>query len=492
MLDNSKQDMNISRLLAESQTNDLSLTIYNIIKREWLEKDYEFANIMDVCVIPPRINLEIIEIIIEALGYKKIEGRGQSILSELAKLSFIQKIANTEDFAYHDSLRNPLLDEWQSRENFDYILKSLEQFYIEKFIELKKVRDPNAISYIDQLVDISHKPEDLISVLPFYIIDDNPSRVLDIIDTKVPEESRDAKLLNLRGIAYAKLKDYEKAFNDFNHAISLNPEDASFWINIGNVYEELRNYEKAIECFTHAIDLEPDNANFYNRRGIVNGDLKHYSESLKDFNHAIKLKPDVSIFYLFKAITHGNLSQYDDAINALTQAINLDPDNANLYKHRGIFFDELGKHELAIRDLNQAVKLEPKNAGTWNTLGLLYSHKRDYEEADNCYIEALKLYNRDVTILYNHVIVLVKLYGVKKVQPDIAKVKQKLLDKSISPYVRAYGLAGLEAIQKNTDALEMLQKALELDIFVRRWARTDIAWDDFRDNPEFKALLEDN
>jgi len=61
-----------------------------------------------------------------------------------------------------------------------------------------------------------------------------------------------------RGTAYAKMGQYDRAIDDFDMAIKLNPRDASayYYYNRRLAYEKLGR-EKAIADFQEAIELRP-------------------------------------------------------------------------------------------------------------------------------------------------------------------------------------------------------------------------------------------
>ena len=69
-----------------------------------------------------------------------------------------------------------------------------------------------------------------------------------------------------RGVAYAKLKQYEKAIADFTRAIELDPKSASVYIRRGYAYVQLNQYDKAITDYNRAIELDPKSAKAYNNR----------------------------------------------------------------------------------------------------------------------------------------------------------------------------------------------------------------------------------
>jgi tetratricopeptide (TPR) repeat protein len=72
-----------------------------------------------------------------------------------------------------------------------------------------------------------------------------------------------------RGNAYGKLKKHEKAIEDYNKAIALDPEYAVAYNNRGTAYDELKKHEKAIEDYNKAIALNPEYATAYANRGIT-------------------------------------------------------------------------------------------------------------------------------------------------------------------------------------------------------------------------------
>jgi regulator of sirC expression with transglutaminase-like and TPR domain len=54
---------------------------------------------------------------------------------------------------------------------------------------------------------------------------------------------KDFNAFNNRGTAYAKLKQFEKAIQDYNQAIELNPKDADAFIDRGVAYAKLKQFE---------------------------------------------------------------------------------------------------------------------------------------------------------------------------------------------------------------------------------------------------------
>jgi tetratricopeptide (TPR) repeat protein len=65
------------------------------------------------------------------------------------------------------------------------------------------------------------------------------------------------------------LSNNQKAINDYDQAIALNPKDASFFVSRGAVYASLNEYQKAINDYDQAIALDPKNAEVFVDRGVA-------------------------------------------------------------------------------------------------------------------------------------------------------------------------------------------------------------------------------
>ena len=65
----------------------------------------------------------------------------------------------------------------------------------------------------------------------------------------------------------------------------------TFFCNRGKAKKNLAEYEKAVEDYDRAIEINPDNANAFNNRGIAKGMLGKYAAASEDFEKAIKIKP---------------------------------------------------------------------------------------------------------------------------------------------------------------------------------------------------------
>ena len=72
-------------------------------------------------------------------------------------------------------------------------------------------------------------------------------------------------------------------------AIRLNPQNAGAYHNRGVAYARLGQYERAIQDFDEAIRLNPQNAGAYHNRGVAYGRIGKSIEAERDFAKAKEL-----------------------------------------------------------------------------------------------------------------------------------------------------------------------------------------------------------
>ena len=60
--------------------------------------------------------------------------------------------------------------------------------------------------------------------------------------------------LNLRGMGFWTLKDYERAEKDFKLALELSPTNGYLWNSMGDVYKNMKDDQRALDAYTKAFD----------------------------------------------------------------------------------------------------------------------------------------------------------------------------------------------------------------------------------------------
>lgn len=145
-----------------------------------------------------------------------------------------------------------------------------------------------------------------------------------------PKENLAAEARNMLGVLYAHQKQYEKAVQMLEKAVSdlYNPNAYLAWGNLGWVYGKMEKYEKAIRALGRSVQIQPRFCVGYYRLGEV----------------------------------YARMPQLEKAETALTRAIEAD-ERCELMQEawqlRGEVRAKMGEREAAIYDLERCVELNP-------------------------------------------------------------------------------------------------------------------------------------
>jgi len=190
-----------------------------------------------------------------------------------------------------------------------------------------------------------------------------------------------ARLHIRRGIAFSYLNESQRAIEDCNSAIQLNPEYAWAYVNRGYVFRRLREYELAIEDFNRALQLNLDDTWAYASRSLAYSELHEYQRAIEDCNSAIQLNPRYIWAYVCRSIAYRGLGKNQKAIEDCNRALELNSKYARAYFHRSIAYSRIKEYQLAIEDCNHALELDSKDSWAYIQRGFIYRQLEDYHRA---------------------------------------------------------------------------------------------------------------
>lgn len=134
------------------------------------------------------------------------------------------------------------------------------------------------------------------------VADDADTCVKGAIDDKISACTREinsgrlrgrelASAYSNRGLVYLAKRNNDRAIQDYDQAIRLNPQDYFAFYSRGDAYNDKGQYDRAIQDYDEAINLYPDFALAFNNRGNAYGNKKEYDRAIQDYDQAIKLSP---------------------------------------------------------------------------------------------------------------------------------------------------------------------------------------------------------
>ena len=150
-------------------------------------------------------------------------------------------------------------------------------------------------------------------------------------------------LLNIIGVVNNKLGNFKEAIKSYEKALSIKPDLAEAYYNIGIALHNNGNLERAIEAYRKAISIKPD-----------------YAEAQNNMGNSFRKKGDL-----------------ERAIDAYGKAISINPNYAEAYKNTGSAFEELGTIQKAKTAYRKAISIKPDYAEAHRILSSINKYTPD-------------------------------------------------------------------------------------------------------------------
>jgi lipoprotein NlpI len=144
-----------------------------------------------------------------------------------------------------------------------------------------------------------------------------------------------ALTLNNRGNAHQNKRDFDRAVQDYDEAIRLDPDSALAYNNRGSAYQHRGDYDRAIQDYDRAIKLDSGSALAFNNRGRAHHFRENYAQAIKDYDEAIDLNPDYALAFYNRGLARFDQGLYIGSVPDFVRALSLDP--ANPYRAIGLY-----------------------------------------------------------------------------------------------------------------------------------------------------------
>ncbi len=189
-----------------------------------------------------------------------------------------------------------------------------------------------------------------------------------------------------------QIRIWRSSFTLWSDVIEKKPGEIPMaYHNLGFALMASGQFDKAIENFNIAIALDPYPYKELNQRGAAFLELGQLDKAIDDFDRAIAIAPYYDEPYYNRGIAYGKSGFYDKAVESVSQSLAINPNRINAYIERGI--DYMLNHQLsnALADFNTAIYLNGNNALAYSNRGYLYQIMgntqlaiADYQKA--CYL----------------------------------------------------------------------------------------------------------
>ena len=163
---------------------------------------------------------------------------------------------------------------------------------------------------------------------------------------------------NILGASTAQIGMLNEAVEVYNKTLSLKPDYAEGYNNLGNVLKDQGKLDEAIDAYNKALSINPNNVDAYYNMGVVLKDQCKLDEAIDAYKKTVYLEPNYADAYYNMGIVFKNQGKLDEAIEAYNSSISLKPNYIKAYNNIGNALQDQGKLNEAIGSFNKAISLK--------------------------------------------------------------------------------------------------------------------------------------
>ena len=197
--------------------------------------------------------------------------------------------------------------------------------------------------------------------------------------------------LNFLGIIAGDMGQSEKALALVKRSLVLDPANAVYHNNYGNIFRQTGAFEEAIAAYQKAIRYAPDYAVAYNNLGVALNRTGQETDAEVAFRQAISIDPHY--FDAYNNLGTGLYLQarYDEAVVVFREAVSVGPIEPSARNNLANVLAMLGKIDEAEQVCRDAVEIDGGHAISQVTLGGVLESQGKFIEAEIAFRTALDL-----------------------------------------------------------------------------------------------------
>lgn len=186
-------------------------------------------------------------------------------------------------------------------------------------------------------------------------------------------------------IKYMDCRTYNK-FSEINYSI-----DGLLHLKTANDFLKIKNYEKALNEYNKAIESDPNDGLGYLGRANLYFLTRQFERAKQDYETVLSLSFQLDMAYFGRARVYYAEGNTDEALADLDRSLHETPLGVGPLEARSIVLIDQGKFELALIDLDKAISINPNVANDYFRRGQVKYYLQRFKEAASDFGEAIKL-----------------------------------------------------------------------------------------------------
>lgn len=184
---------------------------------------------------------------------------------------------------------------------------------------------------------------------------------LNYVSRCIKKHKNNAQAYLARCEIYANhLKDYNKALEDIDEAIKLEPNNVGCYINRSYLRYQLNDIRGTMADLDYAIAISPNNVTAHYNRALLRSEVGDYNKAVEDYDFVLEQDPDNYPAFYNRTMMLINIGHYQQGISGLNAMLEKDKDDFVALYQRAMLYIETRQYQSALRDLNSILAKYPK------------------------------------------------------------------------------------------------------------------------------------
>ena len=257
-------------------------------------------------------------------------------------------------------------DSYLNKGEFDKALTDINKFieirpdisygyYLRAFIRMDNNSYENVLEDLTQSIKINPDNNNSYLLLGNYFYNKHKFRkTINIYKYAIERDSTFYYFYNNRSNAYIAIGKYEKAIEDCNKALAIEPDYKTFYLR-GKAKSELKRRQEAIIDLTESIKLDSNFTYSLLERANNYYYIHDYKSALKDYENLMRLDSNQKVPYMFLLIKEWYIKDDKGLVDLYSINLRINK-NALDYYYRGCAKQRLGDKIGACQDFIEAKK----------------------------------------------------------------------------------------------------------------------------------------
>lgn len=178
------------------------------------------------------------------------------------------------------------------------------------------------------------------------------------------------------GLLFAQKNLFDKAYSEYQSALTLAPNNAFFKSSVHNslglLYKKNGQYIKAYDEFQSSVKIDPKNYQAHFNLGLYYIKNLQYEKAATELEAALKLNPTDDRVHYYLGRAYERNKWHDKAYSAYQKSLELNPKNADAYFALGELFYDDSNISASIVMLRKGLSIAPDNVWARSFLANLY------------------------------------------------------------------------------------------------------------------------